>query len=82
MSTDMVRLNISLPASITKELNKFTQPRKRSQFIGQAIQLLIRQLKEKEKDALLEEGYKTTVNEGRKITQDFEMVDIENWDEY
>lgn len=82
MSTEMVRLNISLPASITKELNKFTQPRKRSQFIGQAIQLLIRQLKEKEKKALLEEGYRATATEGLQITRDFEQIDIENWDEY
>ena len=82
MSTEMVRLNISLPASITEELNKFTLPRKRSQFIGQAIQLLIRQLKEKEKEALLEEGYKTTATEGREITRNFEATDIENWDEY
>lgn len=82
MSTEMVRLNISLPASITKELNKFTQPRKRSQFIGKAIQLLIRQLKEKEKEELLEEGYKTAATEGLQITRDFEMIDIENWDEY
>ena len=82
MSTEMVRLNISLPASITKELNKFTRPRKRSQFIGQAIQLLIRQLKEKEKKALLEEGYRSTVTEGLQITRDFEPIDIENWDEY
>lgn len=82
MSTEMVRLNISLPAAITKELEKFTKPRKRSQFIGQAILLLIKHLREKEKQTLLEEGYKATATEGLQITKDFETIDIENWDEY
>jgi metal-responsive CopG/Arc/MetJ family transcriptional regulator len=39
MSTEMVRLNITLPLSITKELNQFSGPRKRSQFIAEAIKL-------------------------------------------
>lgn len=78
----MVRLNISLPASITEELNKFTKPRKRSQFIAKAIQMLIRQLKEKEREVILKEGYKATKTEGLQITKEFETADIENWDGY
>ena len=82
MNTEMVRLNISLPVSITKELKQFTLPRKRSQFIAKAIQLRIRQLKEKKKEVLLKEGYKAEKAEGLQVTKEFESVDIENWDEY
>lgn len=82
MSTETVRINISLPASITEELDKFTKPRKRSHFIAQAIQLRIDQLKEQKKAALLEEGYKATAKEGMEISKEFEMIDIDNWDEY
>jgi metal-responsive CopG/Arc/MetJ family transcriptional regulator len=82
MSTEMVRINISLPISISEELEKMTKPRKRSQFIAQAIQLRIKQLKEAEKAALLEEGYKASSMEGINISRDFEAIDIENWDEY
>ncbi len=82
MSTEMVRLNITLPLSITQELNKFSGPRKRSQFIAEAIKLRIRQLKEKKMEALLVEGYQATKKEGLEMVREFEAIDIENWDGY
>ena len=82
MSTEMVRLNISLPSSITKELYQFSLPRKRSQFIAEAIRLRIKKFKEKKKEVLLKEGYKAAKAEGLQITKEFETVDIENWDGY
>lgn len=82
MSTEMVRLNITLPSSITRELNQFTAPRKRSQFIAEAIRLRIRHLKGKKMKALLAEGYQATKNEGLEIAKEFDAIDIENWDEY
>ncbi len=81
MNKDTVRLNIVLPISITKELDQFSGPRKRSQFIAEAIELRIKQLKAKEMDALLIEGYKATKDEGREITKEFEAIDFEGWDE-
>jgi metal-responsive CopG/Arc/MetJ family transcriptional regulator len=82
MRTEMVRLNITLPSSISKELNQFSAPRKRSQFIAEAIELRIRQLKEIQMEAALVEGYRATKNEGLEMAQDFEAIDIENWDGY
>ena len=82
MDTEMVRLNISLPSSITEDLKQFSLPRKRSQFIAESIKLRIRQLKEKKKEIFLKEGYKTEKTKGLQITREFESVDIENWDEY
>ncbi|MBT3177882.1 MAG: hypothetical protein HOG03_19680 [Desulfobacula sp.] len=82
MSTEMIRLNITLPSSINEELNQFSAPRKRSQFIAEAIKLRIMQLKEKKMEALLKEGYEATSKEGLQITKEFESIDIENWDGY
>jgi metal-responsive CopG/Arc/MetJ family transcriptional regulator len=82
MDTRMVRLNISLPSFIAEELYQFSMPRKRSQFIAEAIKLQIKQLKEKKRKKLLEEGYKAANAEGLQLTKEFESVDIENWDEY
>lgn len=82
MSPEMVRLNITLPSSVAEELNKCAAPRKRSQFVAEAIKMRIRQLKEKKMDILLAEGYQATKNEGLDITKEFEAIDKENWDEY
>ncbi|MBA3011129.1 MAG: hypothetical protein KKF12_10670 [Proteobacteria bacterium] len=82
MSTEMVRLNITLPFSIAEELNQITESRKRSQFVAEAIRLRIMQLKDKKLEALLGEGYQAEKKEGLKITKEFEAIDFENWDEY
>jgi len=82
MSTEMVRLNITLPFSIAEELNQITVSRKRSQFIAEAIRLRIMQLKDKKLEALLSEGYQAEKEEGLKITKEFEAIDCVNWDEY
>jgi len=82
MSTEMVRLNITLPFSIAEELNQITVPRKRSQFVAEAVRLRIKQLKEKKLEALLCEGYQAEKAEGVKMTKEFETADFENWDEY
>lgn len=82
MNTEMIRLNITLPSSVAQELNECSEPRKRSQFIAEAILLKIRQMKKKKLEELLAEGYQATKNEGLEIAKDFEAVDSENWDEY
>ena len=82
MSTEMVRLNITLPFSIAEELNQITVSRKRSQSVAEAIRLRIIQLKDKKLEALLGEGYQAEKEEGLKITKEFEAIDFENWDEY
>ena len=82
MSNEMVRLNITLPSSLSKELSQFAGPRKRSQFIAEAIKLKISQLKKKNLEKSLEEGYRATKEEGLNIVKEFEPIDIGNWDEY
>lgn len=82
MSTNIVRLNITLPKEVAESLNRMTEPRKRSRFISAAIvERIERRQKEKlEKD--LEEGYRATRQEALAISKEFETADLEGWDEY
>lgn len=82
MNTEMVRLNITLPSSVAAELDECSGPRRRSQFIAEAIKMRIKEVKEKKMAAFLAEGYQATKNEGIEITKEFEFMDIENWDDY
>ena len=79
---ETVRMNITLPSSLVKELKQITGPRKRSRFISDAIAQKIKQLKEQQLEKLLVEGYQATKEEGLKLTKEFELLDIEGWDEY
>ena len=82
MNTETVRLNITIPKDLAQAINKFTGPRKRSQFIAEAVR---QQIKIKEKEALekkLEEGYRATAQESLAITKEFEAADLKDWYEY
>ncbi len=82
MSTNIVRLNITLPKEVAESLNSMTEPRKRSHFIAKAIVERIerRQREKLEKD--LEEGYRATRQEALAVSKEFETADLEGWDEY
>jgi len=82
MSTETVRLNITLPIAIAKELNQAALPRQRSQFIAEAIKQRIVQKKKETLEALLAEGYQERRDEALEITKDFESIDLEHWDDY
>ena len=81
METEKVRMNITLPATIAKELKRATAPRKRSQFVAEAIKLQLEKQKEKELKALLKEGYLAEKASGLEITREFERVDLEGWED-
>ena len=79
---ETVRLNITLPLLLAKELKQLTAPRKLSRFVSNAIAREIKHLKEQKLEELLVEGYKATREEGTKLTKEFEQLDIEGWDDY
>jgi metal-responsive CopG/Arc/MetJ family transcriptional regulator len=82
MDTETTRLNITLPTALVKELKNLTAPRRRSRFVADALELKINQLKKETLENSLEEGYKASRNEAIEITEEFESIDIEGWDEY
>lgn len=82
MNTETVRLNITIPKDIAQALNKLTGPRKRSQFIAEAVKQRIEQKEKEELKKILEEGYRATARENLAISKAFEAADLEGWDEY
>ena len=79
---ETVRLNITLPMPLARELKQITAPRKLSRFVSKAIAREITYLKKQELEELLVEGYKATRAEGLELTKEFEQLDIEGWDDY
>lgn len=65
-----VRINVSLPEEIFKEISNDIEPRKRSRFITQAVQ---RSLKELKKQRLAAE-YEEASAEIRRTNQELEGV--------
>jgi len=82
MNTEKVRLNITLPVELVRELTEMTEPRKRSQFIADSVAFRIKQFKDEKRDALLTEGYQAEKEEAIKITKEFEGLDVHGWDDY
>ena len=65
---DSVRINVSLPKEIASQLSKKLPPRKRSQFIAEAVR---KQLREQEAIKLAAE-YEEAAAEIRRINQELE----------
>ena len=78
----MIRMNITLPKDLAASLDEMAGPRKRSQFIVQALRMIIDKLKNEEMDLQLTEGYRSRKEENLKVAEAFEPFDLEGWDEY
>jgi metal-responsive CopG/Arc/MetJ family transcriptional regulator len=82
MKSETIRLNITLPSALAEQLKHISGPRKQSQFVAEALEQRIKQLKKKQMEKALAEGYKANSKEGLAITKEFESVDLEDWDAY
>ena len=82
MNTETVRLNITIPKDLAQAINRFTGPRKRSQFIAEAVRQQIEKKEKQELEKILEEGYRATAKESLAITKEFEAADLKDWYEY
>ena len=82
MSTENVRLNITLPKDLVHLIDQMSGPRKRSLFIAEAVQLKVRQAKKEALEKKLAEGYRAGYNQSREMASEFEAIDLEGWDDY
>jgi CopG family transcriptional regulator/antitoxin EndoAI len=82
VSAETVRLNITIPKDLAQALNRLAGPRKRSLFIVEAVKQRIEQQERDKLEKNLEEGYKAAAKENIAITKEFEVADLEGWDEY
>jgi metal-responsive CopG/Arc/MetJ family transcriptional regulator len=76
------RMNITIPQELAHQLDQLTGPRKRSQFISEALKNRIEEIQHGKTQKVLEEGYKARKEESNTITKEFQAADLEAWDEY
>ena len=79
---EAIRLNITIPKDLARELNKLVGSRKKSKFIAETLRQRIEKMKNEELQQLLEQGYKATKKESLAMVKEFEQIDLEGWDEY
>ena len=65
-----VRLNVSIPENLFRELNKEVKSRQRSRFISNAVRESLKSIKEQK----LAEEYREAAKDIRKINQELEGV--------
>ena len=82
MRSDKARLNIILPKKLVHEVDTLAGARKRSAFIADAIRKHLELIHRAKTFRLLEEGYRANRRESMAIAKDFELIDLEGWDEY
>jgi len=77
-----VRLNITLPKELARQLDDLAGHKKKSHFIAETLRERIERIQNEQLQLLLEEGYKCARQESNTIAKEFEPVDLEKWDEY
>ena len=77
-----VRMNITLPEELAQKLDELAGHKKKSRFIAEALRQKMEQLQDAQLQLLLEEGYKSTKQEGISMAKEFEAIDLEGWNEY
>jgi len=78
----VVRMNITLPEELVRQIDKLVKPKKKSQFIAESLQQRIARIQREKLQEVLEEGYKARKKESQSLAKKFESVDLEGWDEY
>ena len=79
---NMVRMNITLPEDLARQLDHLVGSRKKSHFITETLKERVKRIEEDKLQKMLEEGYERRKEESLSISRDFETIDLEGWDEY
>jgi len=79
---NMVRMNITIPEDLARQLDQLVASRKKSRFIAETLKERVKKIEEDKLQKMLEEGYERRKEESLSISRDFESIDLEGWDEY
>ncbi len=82
MNTQKIRLNVTLPKDLVNMVDRMTGAKKRSMFIAEAIEFKVKQTQKEILEKQLAEGYRACQKESLDISSEFEVADVEGWDEY
>ncbi|MFH1584128.1 MAG: hypothetical protein ABIA56_03335, partial [Actinomycetota bacterium] len=69
-------LNITLPEDLIEEIKDLSN---KSRFIADALKEKLERIKREELDRRLIEGYKATIEEDKKINEEWEKITLEGW---
>lgn len=75
------RLNITLPEEMMAELDALVGPRRKSRFIALTLRDRLNELRTERLRKEMIEGYLSRSGEGIDLSNEFEAVDLEGWDE-
>jgi metal-responsive CopG/Arc/MetJ family transcriptional regulator len=75
-------MNIVIPEELAQQLDKLVGRKKKSRFIAETLKQRIERIQREELQKTLEEGYKARKEESLAVAKEFELVDLEGWDEY
>ena len=78
---NMVRMNITIPEDLARQLDQLVDSRKKSRFIAETLKERVKKIEEDKLQKMLEEGYKRRKEESLSISRDFESIDLKGWDE-
>jgi Arc/MetJ-type ribon-helix-helix transcriptional regulator len=79
---NMVRMNITIPEDLARQLDQLVDSRKKSSFIAENFKQRVKKIEEDKLHKMLEEGYKKRKEESISISWDFDSIDLVGWDEY
>jgi metal-responsive CopG/Arc/MetJ family transcriptional regulator len=79
---NMVRMNITIPEDLARQIDQLVDSRKKSRFIAETLKERVKKIEKDKLQKMLEEGYKRRKEESLSISRDFESIDLEGWDEY
>jgi metal-responsive CopG/Arc/MetJ family transcriptional regulator len=75
-----LKLNFTVPEDIARELKNRIAKSKRSAFVTEAVRSRLVELKKKQLEQELEEGYQARYEEDAEMNQDWEKITLENID--
>jgi metal-responsive CopG/Arc/MetJ family transcriptional regulator len=75
------RLNITIPSELAEKFRKRVKPRKRSEFISQAIVKKLDEIEKKHIQDLLKEGYLAVNLEEKELRTDFDITSSDGIDD-
>lgn len=82
METRTIRVNISVPKDLLAAVDRMAGKRKRSRFIAEAVRERVEQAQREKLAKLMARGYRENREDSADLSEEFEAVDLENWDEY
>ena len=75
-----LKLNFTVPEDVARDLKTHINKNKRSAFVAAALRDRLEDLKKRQLESELKEGYQARREENAAINREWEKITLENWD--